>query len=144
MAHAHHGPAQQKKSVRLPHSAIVKAPGLLPMMYSISELCDELDIPRHLVRTWLKNELPHERDHRNYIWVNGRECADWIEECRKSKRKHASLAMCEIYCLRCNKGVRPLQSRREKKNGLVRLTGRCPSCGGQVYKGVKDGQPEQL
>jgi len=30
---------------KIPHSAIVKAPGLLPMLYTLREMSDELGVP---------------------------------------------------------------------------------------------------
>ena len=35
---------------RLPHTVVVRAPGLLPMLYSPNELAEELHVPVHIVR----------------------------------------------------------------------------------------------
>jgi hypothetical protein len=40
---------------RLSHTVIVRAPGLLPMLYTPSELERELRIPARTVREWLDN-----------------------------------------------------------------------------------------
>jgi hypothetical protein len=35
--------------IRLPHCVIVKAPGLLPMLYKPSEIAEELKIPERTI-----------------------------------------------------------------------------------------------
>lgn len=54
---------------RLPHSVVVRAPGLLPMLYTLSELTEELRVSRAVIRGWLKRGLAHERDSRGHILV---------------------------------------------------------------------------
>jgi hypothetical protein len=52
--------APQKQSrYKLPHSVIVHAPGLLPMMYRTRELAEELGVATQTVVTWAKNGVPH-------------------------------------------------------------------------------------
>lgn len=60
---------------RLPHAVIVRAPGLLPMLYSPRELGQELRIPDRTIREWLGKGLPHLRDERRHIWIDGRQLA---------------------------------------------------------------------
>jgi hypothetical protein len=45
---------------KIPHSVIVKASGLLPMLYTVSELAMELDIPGRTLRNWLANGAPRQ------------------------------------------------------------------------------------
>ena len=89
----------------MPHSVIVRAPGILPMLYKVRELAKELDIPERTLRDWLKNGAPHERDSRKCIWINGVEFAHWVQAQLKKKNK-CKLNDDEAYCLRCNKAVR--------------------------------------
>ena len=42
---------------RLPHSVIVRAPGLLPMLYTPRELERELGVPARTIREWLDRGL---------------------------------------------------------------------------------------
>lgn len=144
MASEKHIPGKPAKIIKLPHSAIIKAPGLLPMMYSITELCGELDVPRHLVRSWLHNGLPYMQDQRKYIWINGKDCAAWIEEVRKFQKKKKSLKPNQAYCFRCRQPIDMFNPQEVYENGNRRLTGECPNCNCIVNKGVKSGQQKEL
>ena len=55
------------KSIHIPRAVIVRAPGLLPMLYSVSELAGELNIPDRTLRDWLAAGAHHERDSQNHI-----------------------------------------------------------------------------
>ena len=60
-----HDPAGREASkLRVPHDAIVRAPGLLPLLYKTSEFCTELCIPAKVLRGWLRLGLPFKRDGR--------------------------------------------------------------------------------
>ena len=135
---------KSRKNVRFPHSAITRSPGLLPMLYSINELCIELDIPRHLIRSWLQNGLPHQRDQHQHIWINGEECTLWIEENRKSQKRTKTLAEYQAYCFRCQSIIAISNPRIITERGNSRLIGLCPDCEGIVNKGVSNDQPKQL
>ncbi len=86
---------------KLPHKVIIKAPGLLPMLYTPREICEELDIAESTLRDWLQIDVPHQRDNRNRIWINGEEFARWVNNQRKHKTMN-KLQEDEAYCLRCN------------------------------------------
>lgn len=133
-----------QSSIRFPHSAITKSSSLLPMMYAISELCIELDVPRHLIRSWVDNGLPHQRDRRQHIWINGIECKSWIEQKRQAKRKKKYLQDNQAYCLRCRKVVVIQTPKLITHKGNQRLSGSCPHCKGTVNKGIKNGQSRKL
>ena len=132
------------KHIRFPHSAITKSTSLLPMMYSISELCDELNVPRHLVRSWMQNGLPHQSDQKNRIWINGRKCNAWIDEIRQPQKRKKILKANQAYCFRCRQRVNIVQPKEVFENNNRRLTGTCPQCGCTVNKGVKSDQPKKL
>jgi len=40
--------------IHLPRQVIVKAPGLLPMLYTVRELSEDLGMPERTLRDWLK------------------------------------------------------------------------------------------
>jgi hypothetical protein len=129
---------------KLPHAVIVRAPGLLPMLYKVRELAQELGIPERTLRDWLAGGAPHERDPRGHIWVNGELFAAWVNAQRKQK-KDKRLGPDEGYCVRCRKAVQltgvdiiPLRAK------LVQVRGRCPHCNTEVYRGGRRGQPAEL
>lgn len=69
--------------IKLPHAVIVKAPGLLPMLYTVRELADELSMPERTLRDWLLHGAPHTRVRLGHIWVNGQAFAAWVASQRK-------------------------------------------------------------
>lgn len=126
---------------RLRHAVIVKAPSLLPMLYKLSELEQELDMPVRTLRDWLAHGVPHHRDAGGHLWINGLDLAAWIEQ-QRSARHPPTLAEGQAYCLRCHKTI-PLISPttvRHFKHAL--LQGKCPHCGGKVNRGQHGGQPD--
>ncbi len=125
--------------MKMPHHVIVKAPGLLPMLYKVSELAGELGLPERTLRDWLDAGAPHQRDPLNHIWINGRAFKQWIQEQRKPKRT-VKLLDHQAYCLRCNKAVE-LQSpeRHLIKGKLVNIKGTCPQCGCSINRGATSG-----
>src|SRR5215510_9181726 len=102
--------------MHLPQSVIVKSPGLLPMHYKVNELAETLRVPERTLRDWLVAGAPHVRDHRDNVWINGREFADWVEGFRK-KRKHKKLQQGEAYCVRCNQVVAMTEVTTHAKQG---------------------------
>ena len=130
------------KKVPLPQNAITKASGLLPMMYSISEVCLELDIPRHIVRSWLQRGLPHQRDERKRIWINGKECLSWIEMRRIKQKRKKTLEENQAHCFRCHENITIMSPQVVTEHGNRRITGLCPDCGGPVNRGVINDQPQ--
>lgn len=126
---------------RFSHRAIVRAPGLLPMLYSPAELGLELGVSPRSIREWTRQGLPCVRDAGGRIWVDGRQCAAWVHELRKADSR-GKLRPGEAWCLRCRKAV-PLTIIEEMPQGkMVRFTGRCPECGGAIHRGGRIGQPQ--
>ena len=125
----------QNPGIRLPHFVIVKSSGLLPMLYKIQELSQELKIPDRTLRDWISKGAPHLRDERGHLWVNGQDFAHWISSQRKSKLKNR-LAATQARCFHCAQIVEIADPTITKIKGqLVHIRGRCPNCGGQVYRG---------
>ena len=116
-----------KSTRKIPHCVIVRAPGLLPMLYKPSELEQELDIPAFTVRGWLSKGLPHQRDSRGHIWIDGRQFAEWVQVTSQA-RPRANLREDEAYCLRCRRLVKMLSELRpeswtQKRRGLNNIGG---------------------
>ena len=128
---------------KLPHNVIIKAPGLLPMLYTPREICEELDIAESTLRDWLQIDVPHQRDNRNRIWINGEEFARWVNNQRKPKAAN-KLTEDEAYCLRCNQVSKLLSPQIQPiKGNLVLIKGTCANCGAVINRGAhRDRTPE--
>ena len=128
---------------KLPHNVIIKAPGLLPMLYTPREICEELDIAESTLRDWLQIDVPHQRDNRNRIWINGEEFARWVNNQRKPKVTN-KLNEDEAYCLRCNQVSKLLFPQIQPiKGNLVLIKGTCANCGAVINRGAhRDRTPE--
>ena len=123
--------------IKLPHHVIVKAPGLLPMLYTVRELADELSMPERTLRDWLLHGAPHTRDRLGHIWVNGQAFAAWALSQRR-KAPGSRLNPGEGYCMFCNRIVRVLYPIRRPSTGkLVYIQGVCPHCNGKVSRGAR-------
>lgn len=132
------------KNLRIPHIVIVRAPGLLPMLYTLSELGSELGIPYSTLRNWVDAGVPHTRDQRGRIYINGQDFAVWVKE-KKKPIKPKKLGADEGYCMRCNQAV-PLLfaevSHVSKK--LIHKMSKCPVCGGKVIRGDRYDRAKEL
>ena len=128
---------------KLPHNVIIKAPGLFPMLYTPREICEELDIAESTLRDWLQIDVPHQRDNRNRIWINGEEFARWVNNQRKPKVTN-KLNEDEAYCLRCNQVSKLLSPQIQPiKGNLVLIKGTCANCGAVINRGAhRDRTPE--
>jgi hypothetical protein len=127
--------------MRFPHAVIIRAPGLLPMLYTPTELEEDLRVPARTVREWIKKGMPHQRDVRGHILIDGRRFAGWVRSHRRV-RASRQLAENEAYCLQCRKFVElqnPTQV-GEGRRGL--LKGTCPECGRTMHRGYRVGQPQ--
>jgi hypothetical protein len=123
--------------IKIPHSVIVKSPGLLPMLYKVSELSEELNIHERTLRDWLSGGAPHQTDSRNHVWVNGTDFHEWVLECQKKKTSR-DMKENDGWCLRCKKPVEILNPQVIANIGQpIRIHGVCSICGGLVNRGVK-------
>jgi hypothetical protein len=123
--------------IRLSHAVIVKAPGLLPMLYTVRELADELSMPERTLRDWLLHGAPYTRDRLGHIWVNGQDFAAWVFGQRR-KAPGGKLQPGEGYCMTCNRVVGMLQPTQRTSIGrLAYIKGVCPDCHGKVTRGTR-------
>ncbi len=129
---------QTTSKSRISRNVIIKAPGLLPMLYTPREIAEDLDIPETTLRDWLTHGAPHSRDEWNHIWINGEQFAAWVDSHRKARYKSSQkLKDGEGFCLRCNEIVKIQNAEIHPVKGkLCHLRGKCPKCGGVVNRGV--------
>jgi hypothetical protein len=119
----------------IPHRVIARAPSLLPMLYTMREITEELGIPQSTLRGWLAHGAPCRREGKNRVWIHGQEFAAWIHRQRKPKRQER-LSDDQAYCLRCNQVVQlSAIEKRPIKGKLVHFKGRCPNCGAVINRG---------
>jgi len=126
-------------TVKLSHPIIVRAPGLLPMLYKPSELARDLGIPVSTLRDWVRIGVPHQRDGRGHIWINGVEFAQWVEV-QRGLRRGPSLGTGEAYCFCCRQVVRLVEPKSVASGKKILLQADCPQCGGRINKGVSHGE----
>ncbi len=124
---------------KIPRCAIIRAPGLLPMLYTLGELEEELGVPAATIRGWTDKGAPHEHDSRGHIMINGRELAQWVIAIRQSRPRHR-LKEDEGFCFHCREVVRLVNPQLELKGKRTLLSGTCPRCGGTVNRGGRSGQ----
>ena len=128
-------------SIKLPHAVIVRAPGLLPMLYRPRELAEDLGVPPTTIKGWIKLGAPAQRDRRRHLWVNGSEFADWVETMRLARQNGKKpMGEDEAYCLGCRKPVKLRNPRRSAKGRLVLLSSECPNCGSTINRGSRNDQ----
>jgi hypothetical protein len=131
--------------ILLPHSVIVKAPGLLPMLYKPGEIARDLGIPPRTLYDWLGVGAPHQRDTSDHIWINGVEFCKWIDQNRKSKEGKRKLTSNEAFCLRCHTAVQLIAPvRKHMKGRLYLVKGKCPQCGITINRGDSNDRTRQL
>jgi hypothetical protein len=125
--------------VKLPHAIIVRAPGLLPMLYRATDLAEDLEVSIRTVRQWARRGMPYQRDSRGHLWINGVEFAAWVE-IQRGLRRGPVLGQDEAYCLRCAEPVKLVNPTRRVDGKRVLLQATCPTCGIRINKGVSCGQ----
>jgi Zn finger protein HypA/HybF involved in hydrogenase expression len=104
---------------------------LLNMMYRPSEIAEEIGFEvRQVYRVYIPLGLPHERDGRNHIFINGTVFRDWYLE----HYKKIDLEENQVYCLTCKQAVKILDPEFHEKDGLYYLTCHCPECGRKTTK----------
>ena len=123
---------------RLPHLVIVRAPGLLPMWYSLRELAKELGISVRSIRVWLDQGLPCRRDERGHLWIDGRQCAAWVKAVH-AQRSRQPLQTNEAYCLCCRRPVTLVNPSLIRHGKQRLLRGNCSECGHIVCRAARHG-----
>lgn len=124
--------------LKLPRSVIIRALALLPMLCTVAEISQLMDVPDRTLRDWLAfHGAPHTRDKKQHIWINGTRFAEWVNNVRNEKNKaKVVMAENEAYCLSCNRPVKIANPvKRPLKGRLILIKGRCPRCGSIINRG---------
>ncbi len=121
---------------RLPIYVIQKAPGLLPMLYTLPELSAILNVHPRTLHDWLALGIPYQRLGKGRIWVNGQGFAQWVNEMRPRKTK-TKMAHDEGWCFKCRKAVKIKDGIRHLKGSHTMIKGICPDCGSKINRGGK-------
>jgi hypothetical protein len=102
---------------------------LLDMLYMPTELAEEIGFTRRQVyRVYVHLGMPHIRDERKHIWINGKEFREWYE----ATYPRFTLAEGEGFCLSCKKPVKLNKPMKQKQGGLLYWVGHCPKCGRKI------------
>jgi hypothetical protein len=125
----------KSKVIFFPHEVIVRSPGLLPMLYRIPELAEELGIPEKAVGIYARSGLPVHVDPGGEQWINGRQFDEWLKQ-KKRPVKKRPLKQNEGFCFKCHRAVRIKAGRIHKRGRHLLLGGSCPKCKTRVFRGV--------
>jgi len=112
---------------KIPHAAIVRAPGLLPMLYKISEVTEELQVSEDQIRYWMSEGLPTEQDDTGHLWIDGEALQAWIRALR-AKRKERTLGEGQAFCFKCDRAVEFRSLAQNRYGNQVLQSGLCPHC----------------
>jgi hypothetical protein len=108
---------------------------LLDMLYMPGELAKEVGFYRRQVyRVYINLGLPHIRDHRDHIWINGKTFREWYE----ATYPRVKLVEGEGFCLTCKKSVLLENPETENWGGLVFWVGYCPKCRRKITRIIKN------
>ena len=104
---------------------------LLNMMYKPSEIANEIGFDtRQFYTIYIPLGLPHEKDPRNRIWINGIVFKDWINGLYTKEKMEKDKA----YCLSCKNPVQIENPKWLEKSGVFYLVCKCPICGRKLAK----------
>jgi hypothetical protein len=126
-------------NIHFQHQVIIKAPGLLDMMYRGCEISGELGVSDRVVAEWTKIGLPTEKDKQGHLWINGMEAKNWILENKKRKATGRKLEDDEAFCMKCKCIVKfPSIEVKHIKGSLIHIKGNCPICGTKINRGGRN------
>lgn len=134
---------KSNRRIKLPRLVIIRADGLLPMLYTPREICEEMDVPDSTLRDWLQAGIPFERDNTQHLWINGEKFSTWVKEQQPPKKK-SKLQDGEAYCMVCRRVTQITNPSTLPVMGkLVHIKGTCPHCGNIITRGGRlDRTPE--
>lgn len=105
---------------------------LLDMLYTPTEIAEEIGLDKKIVYTNLiPAGLPNTKDDKGHIWIHGLTAKQWAQT---QKRERHPLLDGDGYCVSCKKAVQMKDSKRECKNGVEFLRGKCPKCAHTVIR----------
>lgn len=104
---------------------------LLDMLYSPSELADEIEINKEQIyRVYIPLGCPNQRDSHNHIWINGHAFLLWYQE----RYKKIGLEEGETFCKTCRKPVKIIDGEKHTQGEITYLLSVCPVCGRKLTK----------
>ena len=132
--------------VRIMQNLWLRRSKLLDMMYTSTELADELCVDRpYLTENLVKmHGMPSQRDENGRYWFCGRDVVKWIEtyhdDKMSRKRNRVPYADNEFYCIHCKKRVfnddykivQPSGGHHMQKETM------CPECRRPIFKFMKE------
>ncbi|KAA3642016.1 MAG: hypothetical protein DWQ07_25820 [Chloroflexi bacterium] len=108
---------------------------LLNMMYKPSELAKEVGFrKRQIYRVYIPLGMPHERDHRRHIWINGIEFKEWIEQIYPKVKLKSD----QSFCLTCKQAVDIIKPKKKKSGVMTYLLSSCPNCGRKLTRIIEN------
>ena len=120
---------------RIARLNIIKLARLMDMMYRPSEIADEIGITTEvIVRSYLPDGCPFERDKAGNIWIHGLSFAGWVREVYERRMRYP-LGDGEAWCLRCNRVVPLVRPRLRHQGRYTKIyQGKCEACGAKVNR----------
>lgn len=116
---------------RLSGSQRMRLGKLLNMLYTPSELANEIEITqRQVYRVYVPGGCPHIKDEKRRLWINGKDFAEWYE----STYPKQSLAENEAFCLTCKKAVVMHNPTKRKQGRLSYWVCHCSKCGRKLAR----------
>ena len=110
---------------------------LLDMLYTPSELAEEIGFHvRQIYRVYIPCGLPHNRDEKNRIWINGKEFKGWVRDVYQKRE----LGVNEAFCLTCKKAVKMVNPERKQEGRLFFYICYCPECGRKLARIITKGK----
>jgi len=110
---------------------------LLDMMYSPSELADEIGFNvRQVYRVYLPLGCPNEKDSKGRHWINGQQFREWILNLYQKRE----LAVNEAFCLTCKNPVKMVNPERLQEGRLFYYLCICPVCGRKLARIITRGK----
>ncbi len=105
--------------------------GLLNMMYTPSELSEEIGFSKNQVyRVYLPAGCPCKKDQHNRILIHGSSFRDWYD----TTYKKIHLEKDQAWCVSCKKVVSVSNPDRKQKGRTVYDLYTCPVCGKRLAK----------
>lgn len=110
---------------------------LLDMLYTPSELADEIGFTtRQVYRVYIPAGLPHIRDEKRRLWINGKAFREWINLVYQKQ----ALKPNEAFCLTCKQAVKMLEPERKQEGRLYYYLCTCPKCGRKLARIITRGK----
>jgi hypothetical protein len=110
---------------------------LLNMYYTPCELAKEIGFTtRQVYRVYIPAGLPHQRDEKKHIWINGKVFRAWVKEVYQKQE----LGINEAFCLTCKKAVKMVKPERIQEGRLFYYLCTCPNCGRKLARIITRGK----